>query len=87
MQDIPYNTSWKDDKPIRKNETPDPLNKNNNFIEIGPWCEACKLPHMKEWCLVVRSILEEKIHVGYDQQIVNTLSSTPFREEDDSSKE
>lgn len=84
---MPYKTSWKDGKPIRNNEAPDPLKKNNNYIENGPQCEACKLPHMSEKFLVERNILEEETHLGDVQETINKLSSEPFWGEDDSSEE
>ena len=43
---MPYHISWKYGKPIRNNETHDPMKKDNNYDENDPWCEACKLPHI-----------------------------------------
>lgn len=38
LQDMPYNTTWKDGKlvNIKKNDkTPDPVRKNNHYVEDG----------------------------------------------------
>lgn len=36
LQDMTYNTNWKDGMLVRNNKTPDPLKRNNNCIENGP---------------------------------------------------
>lgn len=49
LHDIPYNTNWKDGKPMKPNiskETPDPLKKTTNFVDEYPWCDVCNLPHV-----------------------------------------
>ena len=70
---MPYNKTWKDGKPIRNNEPPDPFKRNNNYVETCSWCEVCKLPHMPEHFLVARSMSKEEIHQGDDQKTMNIL--------------
>ncbi|XP_059070565.1 uncharacterized protein LOC131860203 [Cryptomeria japonica] len=57
LHGMPYNTKWKDGKPVNANlskETLDPLKKVNNFVEEYPWCEVCNLPHVAEQCMIAQ---------------------------------
>ena len=64
MQNFPYNTNWKDGKPINetiKNTndkgTPKPLQRNIvNVVEDVPWCMACQSPHSPRHCVVAQFI-------------------------------
>ena len=65
LQNFPYNTQWKDGKPIvlaaRGNNSdrgvPNPLQKASiNVSEDIPWCVACQSPHSVEHCAVAHSM-------------------------------
>ena len=88
LQDMSYNTNWKDGKPERPNnlrDTPDPL-KKTNMIDDGPWCDMCRLPHAPKHCTTALSILEEN---NQERDVVNVISSKPLwgRDDNESSKE
>jgi len=69
LHDMPYNTNWKDGRPIdnsRKQhygkDTPDPLKRNMaHMVENKPWCLACNLPHLPEYCEVAKSVQQEEM--------------------------
>lgn len=90
LHDMPYNTNWKDGKPVNASlnkETHDPLKKVNNFVEEYPWCEVYNLPHVAEQCMIAQGFVEEKDHEDEYEPIVNALSSNPFWGRDEVSSE
>ena len=86
LQDIPYKTTRKYGKPIRRNETPNHLKRSKNNVESGPQCEFFKLKDDLDQCLIVHSILEDEGQKN-KQPIVNTLSSKILQRDDDSSQD
>ena len=38
LQDMPYNTNWKDGNLVNTKETLDPLKRNNHFVDDKPFC-------------------------------------------------
>lgn len=66
LHDMPYNTTWKDDKPhhdklknTQNQDTPDPLKGGNaHNMETTPWCIACDGPHSPHQCVVAQALDE-----------------------------
>ncbi|XP_059063903.1 uncharacterized protein LOC131856306 [Cryptomeria japonica] len=80
LHDMPYNTNWKDGKPMNVNlskETSEPLKKVNNFVEEYPWCEFCNLPHVVEQCMIAQGLVEENDHEDEYEPTVNALLLDP----------
>ena len=63
MQNYPYTTKWKDDKPIpnqtqnvKDKGTPNPLQRNSiNMNDDVPWCIICQSPHSSDHCVFAQS--------------------------------
>ncbi|XP_059076497.1 uncharacterized protein LOC131875828 [Cryptomeria japonica] len=91
LRDMPYNTNWKDGKPVKPNtnkETPDPLKKVTNFVEEYPWCDVCNLPHATEQCMIAQGLIEKENENEDYEPTMNALSSEPYwGRNDDLSKE
>jgi len=87
LHDMPYNTNWKDGRPIDNNrkqpygkDTPDPLKRNMaHMAENKPWCFVCNLPHSPEYCEVAKSIQQEEMLYSYnrDNHTINMMQDTP----------
>lgn len=73
MQNFPYNTQWKDGKPILPNNsnnnknatekfTPDHLQRNTmNIADDIHWCAICQSPHSPDHCAIALSLAASHI--------------------------
>ncbi|XP_059067556.1 uncharacterized protein LOC131032421 [Cryptomeria japonica] len=92
LHDMPYNTNWKDEKPVKPDtnkETPDPLKKTTNFVDEYLWCDVCNLPHAAEQYMIAQGLIEEEDKNEDYEPTINVFSSNPYwgRNEDLSKEE
>ena len=89
MQNFPYNSQWKDGKPILPNKQdrpdgriPNPLQRNFvNVTDDVPWCAACQSPHSLDYCVVALNMSDNQEHdEQYDKDGCGMASSLAWDE-------